>query len=586
MGNCCGKCERPAAADAPHAVVPQLSPTQGMAPRGLCRSVWGGGCARAAQGTPWDGQHTQCAAQQRELRRLGQQLAAARAEAARLRGAWSSHRGGSNSHESPSEPSATPQRSAAGPAVPRLPSPSTEQDWGRDTCDRAPPHSPPPRTPACTGGGGRTGECAGFFSPSPPAPVRGGSPAAAGGSQAARDLTGEPLAAPPPSLEAAVGLRGDIGISAGDANAIVASRRAELLEQQLRAAKAELWGLPALAEHGRAAVLGAECAERVALAVALQSAPGTAEPAAAQGRTVAARRGPDGVLQLRDSDGRWLSKSQFRKRYGSNRRWSNMARRTQLSLPAPMAESSSGDQSSTLARSAAVQQSDARERPAPPAPSGGLRVARRGSSPDDGEYCPISFSGTADEQPPSVPNSASDPADSAQRPPACAAGMQTAGDDTPAGCSDGAPGAQQTAQREHTAEFALAVHTIAHRVAHFVPGAFAPVCRSAAAAVAEVARMRFQVWLASIGPACFLRRDAMQFRAEVQGLLDSVLRTLDPHSRGREANRRFIRRIRMQLCIMDRYILASEDLADEANTSAYRAARVHLALREALGHED
>eukprot|EP01062_Namystynia_karyoxenos_P012958 TRINITY_DN14658_c1_g1_i1.p1 TRINITY_DN14658_c1_g1~~TRINITY_DN14658_c1_g1_i1.p1 ORF type:complete len:629 (+),score=111.49 TRINITY_DN14658_c1_g1_i1:82-1887(+) len=112
------------------------------------------------------------------------------------------------------------------------------------------------------------------------------------------------------------------------ADAQVAALRAALLGQQLRAATAALWALPAVEAHGRAAAVHAEWTARGELTLVHERCARGAEAAAAfQRHHATTRLGADGVLRLQDSDGRWLSKSQFRKKYKGNRQWQKVLRR-------------------------------------------------------------------------------------------------------------------------------------------------------------------------------------------------------------------------------------------------------------------
>eukprot|EP01062_Namystynia_karyoxenos_P022367 TRINITY_DN18567_c0_g4_i1.p1 TRINITY_DN18567_c0_g4~~TRINITY_DN18567_c0_g4_i1.p1 ORF type:complete len:600 (+),score=96.30 TRINITY_DN18567_c0_g4_i1:84-1802(+) len=566
MGNHCGTCEPPAVAAVDDTVPLTLLPvrTLGAQPHVLCQSVWGSGCARAAaQWSPWEAPHAQSAAQQRELRRLreenarlGELLAAARAEAAQMRGAWGSDRGGSMSCENPSTVFSTPLHpAAAGSICPRLSTASFEREGSGAGRPPAPPESPSPRTPALLPGGACRAALF-FSSPSPPAPVCSGSPTAPGGE--------------PQGAEESLGVEqgGDIEFFPGVGGISAASLRAALLEQQLRAAKAELWGLPMLAGHCRAAVLGAERSERAALEAALHSAPRVAEPAAALG-CAPARQGPGGILQLRDTDGQWLSKSQFRRRYGSNRRFTNMARRMQLS-PSP---------------ATAENRVPSSELPPSVTPLQGQRQERRGSLTPPG--CTVG--GAVDsprhreQQGDSVPTGGADaPAEATERPqsPASVAPQAAVGDRSTGG-SDG--GEQQRPEREHTAQFALHVHAIAHRVAHFVPGAFAPVSRGAALSVAEVSKMRSRVWFASFRWAVSIQNDALRMRGEAQELLDSVLRTISNIRGDRTRYGQFIRRIRMHQCILDMCEIEYYDAAKLSSDRGFQAMIAHVTLEEVLG---
>eukprot|EP01062_Namystynia_karyoxenos_P050414 TRINITY_DN3918_c0_g1_i4.p2 TRINITY_DN3918_c0_g1~~TRINITY_DN3918_c0_g1_i4.p2 ORF type:complete len:586 (+),score=139.36 TRINITY_DN3918_c0_g1_i4:89-1846(+) len=104
-------------------------------------------------------------------------------------------------------------------------------------------------------------------------------------------------------------------------------QRAELLGLQLRAAAAELWALPAVETRTRAATALAEWVSRGELALVLQRAR-SAEVAAAPRRSLSVGRlGADGIRRLQDRDGRWLSKSQFRKKYKGNHVWDRVYRR-------------------------------------------------------------------------------------------------------------------------------------------------------------------------------------------------------------------------------------------------------------------
>eukprot|EP01062_Namystynia_karyoxenos_P050412 TRINITY_DN3918_c0_g1_i2.p2 TRINITY_DN3918_c0_g1~~TRINITY_DN3918_c0_g1_i2.p2 ORF type:complete len:581 (+),score=139.02 TRINITY_DN3918_c0_g1_i2:89-1831(+) len=106
-------------------------------------------------------------------------------------------------------------------------------------------------------------------------------------------------------------------------------QRAELLGLQLRAAAAELCVLPAVETRSRAATALAEWAARGELTLVLERARSAEVAAAPRKSPSVGRLGADGIRRLQDRDGRWLSKSQFRKKYKGNHVWDRVYRRCQ-----------------------------------------------------------------------------------------------------------------------------------------------------------------------------------------------------------------------------------------------------------------
>eukprot|EP01062_Namystynia_karyoxenos_P030448 TRINITY_DN22755_c0_g1_i1.p1 TRINITY_DN22755_c0_g1~~TRINITY_DN22755_c0_g1_i1.p1 ORF type:complete len:439 (+),score=72.93 TRINITY_DN22755_c0_g1_i1:62-1378(+) len=107
------------------------------------------------------------------------------------------------------------------------------------------------------------------------------------------------------------------------------AQRPTLLGQQLRAAAAELWALPAVEQHCRAATVLAEWAARGGLTVLLErDARATAATEVLLRRPAPVRLGPDGILRLQDADGEWKSKSQWRRKYKGNRMWNKVLHRS------------------------------------------------------------------------------------------------------------------------------------------------------------------------------------------------------------------------------------------------------------------
>eukprot|EP01062_Namystynia_karyoxenos_P030449 TRINITY_DN22755_c0_g1_i2.p1 TRINITY_DN22755_c0_g1~~TRINITY_DN22755_c0_g1_i2.p1 ORF type:complete len:538 (+),score=100.08 TRINITY_DN22755_c0_g1_i2:69-1682(+) len=328
----------------------------------LCRQLLAGRCASAAQtlgsrgkGAALDGAYCtlrqQWAAQQRAMQvlaetaqRLEVQLLAARAELERLRRAASSDREGSVSSEAVSQQCAESQgASAAGTTRAGSTEPGAEEEFssvsglcqdpsGAAGALQGSDGSPGPSGSEADGGcrGLRTApEHWGIMPaavscrapPEPGRPQQPQCPAAAGAARA-----GEPRAS------------GDLleRARAAAARAFLAATRPHeaalrpvLLGQQLRAAAAELWALPAVEQHCRAATVLAEWAARGGLTVLLErDARATAATEVLLRRPAPVRLGPDGILRLQDADGEWKSKSQWRRKYKGNRMWNKVLHRS------------------------------------------------------------------------------------------------------------------------------------------------------------------------------------------------------------------------------------------------------------------